>query len=138
MNKEELMKNLEGFPESIRKSENEINTLNSKMCNLETERKKIEGAVLATIAREEIEIEEPAKKEGEKPKITVKKKFPNDIVRNDELNNRLKKHGEYNENLGSIDFLKKKFEKEKVELNFLNNSFSAAKYMVRLICGRED
>lgn len=138
MSKEELMKNLETFPEEIRKSETELSTLSRKMSNLGTENKKIEGAVLAAISREEDRKAEMPKKEGETPKVTVKKKFPNDIARNHELNNRLVDHKEYNENQTSLTYLKKMFEEEKVKLNFYNNSFSATKYMVRLICGRDD
>lgn len=128
--KKELMKDLEELPGLIRSAEKDIRKYSMNISTMEKDMETINNAVLTAISKETIEVTEPVP--------ITKKKFPNEIIRSYELNKRLRIHKEHRELLVSSNFSQKQFEDRKIDLNFLLNRFSATKYMIRLICGRDD
>jgi len=122
----ELLKEiLENLPGGIRTSETKILSFTNTTLAMEAEIQKIEHSILSDIIKA-VEITEVNDEKKEK------KKYPNQTARDIELNKRLGNCLDYAEKKKSVNSLKEDLAQEKIKLNFLQNKFSAAKYLTRL------
>ncbi len=123
---EELKKEFDILPEEIRKEELRILGFSNNISRVNSEMEEIKVYTMASITKEVITIDE-----------STKKKFGNMDARDSELNKRLNINKDYNELNKSLSFSKDELTKTKIKLNFLNNRFSAIKYLTKLFIKEE-
>ena len=121
---EEVEKTLIESPDLIAGSERKVLGFSNNISTTEAEINEIEQWTMAKIANE-------LNQEG-------KKLYKNEAARNGELSKELFKRKDYNEKKKEINFMKNELAKEKIKLTYLQNRFSAAKYLTRLYSQSEE
>ena len=119
-----VIQDLNELPDKIKEKELTCYGLSNNISTQESSAKECEVFAMAIISKE---IDQDGKK-----------LFTNEDARQSELQKRLRSNETHAEATKSMNFLKDKLAKETIEMNYLKNKFSAAKYLSRLYVSRSD
>lgn len=119
-------------PEEIKELEFQMLGRSNKVSLKDSEMKRMSNKIMANIVEETVTITDEIKM-----KVTTKLKFTNNIAREAELDKRLHINKAYLESKATKKKEQDELKREEIDLKFLKNKFSAAKYLT-LLFQKED